>query len=272
MEDINELIEVAKDFIVVYGLKLVGAIVALIVGLWIIKLIVKSISKRLSKSIKDPSLSGFLISFLSIALKILLIISIMSMIGIPMTSFIAILAAAGLAVGLALSGTLQNFAGGIMVLMFKPYVVGDVITALGHTGKVADIQIFNTILKTPDNRTIIVPNGKIYSESIVNFSKEAQRRVDFTFGIGYDNDLEKAKSILNEIINSHKLILKNPESFVGLIELGDSSVNIVVRAWVEAVNYWTVFFEINETVFKEFNAKGINIPYPQMDVHIKNQK
>lgn len=270
-ERINELIEVAKEYIIVYGLKLVGAVVALILGLWIIKLLVNTIGSRLSKSMKDASLAGFFKSFLSILLKVLLIISLMSLVGIPMTSFIAILGAAGLAVGMALSGTLQNFAGGIMVLLFKPFVVDDVISALGHTGKVKEIQIFNTILNTPDNRTIIVPNGKIYSESIVNFSKEPQRRVDFTFGIGYESDIDKAKSILNSILNNHKLILKDPETFVGLIELGNSSVNIVVRAWVNSADYWTVFFDVNELVFKEFNKQGINIPYPQMDIHLKEK-
>jgi small conductance mechanosensitive channel len=256
----------------VYGLKLIGAIIVLIIGLWVIKFLVNIISKTISKKVDDPSLVGFTKSFLSALLKVLLIISIMSMVGIQMTSFIAILAAAGLAVGMALSGTLQNFAGGIMVLTFKPFKVGEYIQALGHSGTVKEIQIFNTILNTPDNRIIIIPNGKIYSESIVNFSKEPQRRVDLTFGIGYDDDLDQAKAIINSIIDKNELILKDPKPFIGLVELGDSSVNLVVRSWVESANYWTVYFAMNETVFKEFNKQGINIPYPQMDVHIKNQK
>ncbi|MDA3815981.1 MAG: mechanosensitive ion channel [Prolixibacteraceae bacterium] len=259
------------NFISIYGIKLIGAIIVLIVGLWVIKIITRSLNKTLSKKIDDPSLAGFIKSFASILLKIMLVISIMTMVGIQMTSFIALLAAAGLAVGMALSGMLQNFAGGVMVLIFKPFEVGNYITASGHSGTVKEIQIFNTILNTPDNRIIIIPNGKIYSESIVNYSKEATRRVDFTFGISYDDDIDKAKEILKSIIESNELILKEPAPFIALSEMADSSVNIVVRAWVEAPNYWSVFFNTNEVVFKEFNKQGINIPYPQMDVHVKNQ-
>lgn len=271
MENFNEILNKLLEVISAYGLKLIGAIVALVIGLWIIKSLTKKTSKAIIKRIEDPSLSGFLSSFVSILLKIMLVISIMTMVGIQMTSFIAILGAAGLALGMALSGTLQNFAGGVMVLTFKPYKVGDYIQALGHSGTVKEIQIFNTILNTPDNRIIIIPNGKIYSESIVNFSQEEERRVDLTFGIGYDDDLDKARNIINEIISNNEFILKDPQSFIGLIELGDSSVNLVVRVWVKAPNYWNVFFGMNETVFKEFNKQGINIPYPQMDIHLKNQ-
>lgn len=271
MEKFNEVVDKLVELISVYGLKLIGAIIALIIGLWIIKAITKSIGKAISTRLDDPSLAGFLKSFVSILLKIMLVISIMTMVGIQMTSFIAILGAAGLAVGMALSGTLQNFAGGVMVLIFKPFKAGDYIQAMGHAGSVKEIQIFNTILNTPDNRIIIIPNGKIYSESIVNFSQEPQRRVDLTFGIGYEDDIDKAKSIINSIIDKNDLILKDPASFIGLVELGDSSVNLVVRVWVDAANYWDVFFGMNETVFKEFNSQGINIPYPQMDVHVKNQ-
>lgn len=270
-EKINEIVELMKEYLTVYGMKVLGAIVVLIIGLWIIKIITRSVNKGLSKRISDPSLVGFLKSFTSIILKILLIISIMTMVGIHMTSFIAILGAAGLAIGMALSGTLQNFAGGVMVLIFKPFKVGDYITALGHSGSVKEIQIFNTILNTPDNKIIIIPNGKIYSESIVNFSTMPQRRVDFSFGIGYDSDLDKAKSILQGIIDKNELVLKDPAPFIALGEMGDSSVNITVRVWVDAANYWGVFFDTNEEVYKAFNKEGINIPYPQMDVHLKKE-
>lgn len=270
-ETITNLWDKAIDFISSYGLKLIGAIIVLIIGLWVIKVIVRSLDKAVSKKVDDPSLAGFIKSLASILLKIMLVISIMTMVGIQMTSFIAILGAAGLAVGMAMSGMLQNFAGGVMVLIFKPFEVGHYITALGHSGTVKEIQIFNTILNTPDNRIIIIPNGKLYSESIVNFSKEATRRVDFTFGISYDDDIDKAKEILTSIVESNELILKDPAPFIALSEMADSSVNLVVRAWVEAPNYWSVFFDTNEIVFKEFNKQGINIPYPQMDVHVKNQ-
>ncbi len=266
------LFETFKLYVLTYGLKLLGAILVLIIGLWVIKIITHSATKGLSKKIDDVSLISFFKSFISILLKILLVISIMTMVGIQMTSFIAILAAAGLALGMALSGTLQNFAGGVMVLVFKPFQVGNYITAMGHSGTVKEIQIFNTILNTPDNRIIIIPNGKIYSESIINFSKEPRRRVDFTFGIAYDSDLDKAKSIIRSVFDNNELVLQEPEPFIALSEMADSSVNLTARVWVEAANYWKVFFQTNETVFKEFNKQGINIPFPQMDVHLKNQK
>jgi len=272
MEQFDLVVAKLQDYLSVYGLKLIGAIIVLLIGLWVIKIFTKILKKGISKTISDPALVGFSVSFFSILLKILLFVSIMSMIGIQMTSFIAILGAAGLAVGMALSGTLQNFAGGVMVLTFKPFSVGDFVEAMGHSGTVKEIQLFNTILNTPDNRIIIIPNGKIYSESITNYSLEANRRVDFKFGIGYDADFDKAKSILESIIKKNELILNEPNFFIGLVELGDSSVDIVVRVWVESANYWSVFFQMNETVFKEFNTQGISIPYPQMDVHVHNNK
>lgn len=270
MENLNEILETAKTYLSLYGLKLIGAIIALIIGLWIIKILVKNLRKGLTKRLNDPSLVGFAVSFTGILLKVLLVISIMSMIGIQMTSFIAILGAAGLAIGMALSGTLQNFAGGVMVLIFKPFKVGDYIEALGHAGTVKEIQIFNTILNTPDNRIIFIPNGKIYSQSIINYSHEPRRRVDFLFGVGYEVDYDQAKAILQDILSKNELILPDPAPFIALKEMGDSSVNIVVRVWVESANYWSVFFGTNESVFKEFNKQGINIPFPQMDVHIKS--
>ena len=271
MEKPDQIWETIQSYLSMYGIKLIGALLVLIVGLWVIRIIVKNIRKGLTKRLNDPSLAGFTVSFISILLKVLLVISIMSMIGIQMTSFIAILGAAGLALGMALSGTLQNFAGGVMVLIFKPFKVGDYIEAIGHAGTVKEIQIFNTILNTPDNRIIFVPNGKIYSESIVNYSHEPQRRVDFLFGIGYETNYDDAKLILQEIISKNELILTDPEPFIALKEMGDSSVNIVVRVWVESANYWSVFFSTNESVFKEFTKRGINIPFPQMDVHIKSK-
>jgi small conductance mechanosensitive channel len=187
-----------------------------------------------------------------------------------MTSFVAILGAASLAVGMALSGTLQNFAGGVMILIFKPFKVGDVIEAQGYTGGVADIQIFNTILKTPDNKTIIIPNGGLSTGSMVNYSTEARRRVDWTVGIGYGDDADKAKEVLLGMLNDDSRILKDPAPFIAISALADSSVNFTVRAWVEAPNYWGVFFDLNKRVYKEFGKHGLNIPFPQMDIHVHN--
>ena len=169
---------------------------------------------------------------------------------------------------MALSGTLQNFAGGVMILIFKPFKVGDWIDAQGHSGTVSEIQIFNTILKSPDNKTIIIPNGGLSTGSMVNYSTEPQRRVDWTVGIGYGDDADKAKEVLLGMLNDDARILKDPAPFVAVSELADSSVNFAVRAWVEAPNYWGVFFDLNELVYKEFDKHGLNIPFPQMDVHV----
>ena len=251
-----------------YGPKLLGAILVLIIGSWVIKVIMKNFTKILDKRKIDDSLKPFLRSLFAILLRAMLIISVLGMVGIQMTSFIAILGAAGLAVGMALSGTLQNFAGGVMILLFKPFKVGDFIDAQGHMGSVKEIQIFNTILTTPDNKTIIIPNGGLSNSSMTNFSTEPLRRVDWTFGIGYGDSTKKAHKVIAKLAAEDDRILKNPELFIGISSLGDSSVNFAVRAWVKAEDYWGVFFDMNEKVYNTFDKEGLNIPYPQMDVHL----
>jgi small conductance mechanosensitive channel len=265
----DKLIAWISDVGMNWGLKLLAAIVVLIIGLWIIKAITNKMGKVMEKSDTDPSLRSFLHSMLSIILKILLIISVMMMLGIEMTSFVAILAAAGFAVGMALSGTLQNFAGGVIILLFKPFKVGDYINAQGHSGIVKEIQIFNTILLELDNKTVIIPNGPLSTGSMVNYSTEPTRRVDFTFGIAYGDSVDKARKILFEIFKEDKRILTDPAYFVGLSEMADSSVNLTARAWVKGEDYWAVFFDINEKAYNSFNAEGISIPFPQMDVHLQ---
>ncbi|MGQ1889830.1 mechanosensitive ion channel family protein [Thermophagus sp. OGC60D27] len=264
--------EQIMQFVIKYGGQLLVAIITLIIGLWIISLLIKGMKRLFRTRDMDPGLQSFLLSVSSIALKIMLIISVISMLGVQMTSFIAVLGAAGLAIGMALSGSLQNFAGGVMILMFKPFKVGDYITAQGESGTVNEIQIFHTILKTPDNKTIILPNGPLSTGSLVNYSKEPQRRVDFTFGIGYNDDIDKAKNLILSIIEKDSRILKEPAPFIGVINLGDSSVDLVVRVWAEASNYWGIFFDLQETVKKEFDRQGISIPYPQTDVHLYQSK
>ena len=257
------------DLILTYGPKLVGAILVWIIGGFIIKTLVKSFERILNKRDIDPSLKPFLKGIVSALLKVMLVISVLGMLGIEMTSFVAILGAAGLAVGMALSGTLQNFAGGVMILIFKPFKNGDLIEAQGHTGIVSEIQIFNTILKTLDNKTIIIPNGGLSTSSMVNYSTEDTRRVDWTFGIGYGDKTGNAKEVLTRLMAEDSRILNAPEEpFVAVSELGDSSVNFAVRAWVKADDYWGVFFDMNEKVYNTFDEKGLNIPYPQMDVHV----
>jgi len=257
-----------SPLIVEYGTGLVYALLVLIFGFWIAKLITKSVKKMMLKGEMDDSLVPFLSSLISTVLKLLVVISALGMLGIEMTSFIALLGAAGLAVGMALSGTLQNFAGGVMILIFKPFKAGDFIDAQGHMGVVKEIQIFNTILTTGDNKTIIIPNGGLSTGAMVNFSTQPKRRVDWTFGIGYGDDADKAKQVLRALLDTDKRILQDPEPFIALSELADSSVNFVVRAWVNASDYWGVYFAMNENVYKTFEKEGLNIPYPQMDIHL----
>lgn len=266
--NVSGLWQSVLDFSTKYGLRLLGAIVVLVLGLWVIKILTKTTHKFMDKGNVDPSLSSFLKSIVSILLKILLIISVMGMAGIQMTSFIAILGAAGLAVGMALSGTLQNFAGGVMILLFKPFKVGDYISAQGYSGVVKEIHVFVTVLTTPDNKTILIPNGKLSNGEIINFSTQPKRRVDWTFGIGYGDDYDTAKSFILSLLAQDNRILKDTEPFVALAELADSSVNLTVRVWVNAADYWGVFFDLNEKYYKNAGKEGINIPFPQMDVHL----
>ena len=261
---LNKLTELA----VAYAPKLLLAILTLVIGLWVIKRVTRVFTKSLENRKIDDSLKPFLRSMVSIILKTLLVISILGMVGIEMTSFIAILGAAGLALGLALSGTLQNFAGGVMILIFKPFKVGDYIEAQGYSGSVKEIQIFNTILNTPDNRIIIIPNGGLSTGSVVNYSTMDTRRVDFTFGIGYDDDIDKAKQTIQSLIDADERILKDPEPFIAVSALADSSVNFAVRTWVKSGDYWPLFFDMNEKVKKEFDKQNIGIPFPQTDVHL----
>ena len=264
----GQYVDTLINLFVVWGPKLVGAVLALIIGLYVAKMITGSVDRVMEKNELDPSLRPFLKSLLGTLLKILVVVSVLGMVGIQMTSFIAILGAAGLAVGLALSGTLQNFAGGVMILIFKPFKVGDVIEAQGFTGTVNAIQIFNTILKTPDNKTVIIPNGGLSTSSMVNYSTEPTRRVDWTFGIAYGDDIDKAKEVLSGLLSANEKVLKDPEPFIEIGELADSSVNFTVRAWVNAADYWAVHFYMLENVYRKFGEAGLNIPFPQMDIHL----
>jgi small conductance mechanosensitive channel len=253
-----------------FGLRLIYAVLVIVIGLWIAKEITSAVKKTMNKRGFDPSLQPFLGGIIDTLLKVMVCISAISMLGVQMTSFVAILGAAGLAVGMALSGTLSNFAGGVMILIFKPFKAGDFIEAQGHMGTVSEIQIFHTILKTPDNKTIIIPNDGLSTGSMTNFSTEPQRRVDMTFGIGYGDDTAKAREVMMGLINADDRILKDPEPFVAVSELADSSVNFVVRVWCNAADYWGIYFDMQEKIYNTFNTEGLNIPFPQMDVHVHN--
>jgi small conductance mechanosensitive channel len=247
---------------------LVIAILTLIVGLWIIKTVVKGFNKTMARSKTEVSLQKFLSSLISVILKVILLISVAQMAGFNTMSFVAILGAAGLAVGLALQGSLSNFAGGVLILILKPFKVGDFIDTQGHTGTVASINVFNTILKTPDNKTVLLPNGSLSNSDLTNYSTEPTRRVDMTFGIGYDDDIKKAKHILQQFVNDDQRVLKDPEPKIVVSELADSSVNIAVKVWCMAADYWSIYFAMNEKVKLEFDQQKISIPFPQQDVHI----
>ncbi|RLD49163.1 MAG: mechanosensitive ion channel family protein [Bacteroidetes bacterium] len=271
MEKFQQVIENLYTLAARYGIKLVLAIVVLIVGLIVIKWITRTMVKLMKKRDINESLIPFLRSLTNILLKAMLIISVMGMVGIQMTSFIAVLGAAGLAVGLALQGTLQNFAGGVMILLFKPYEVGNFIEAQGFMGTVKEIQIFTTVLLTPDNRKVIIPNSPLATGSITNFSAMPTRRLDFSFGIGYTDDIDKAKNILLKMAEKDERILKDENPPKVMVEaLADSSVNLKLRVWLKSEDYWDVFFEYTESVKKQFDGASISIPFPQQDVHLYN--
>ncbi len=261
---VNQLMEQGK----LYFPRIVSAIVTFFVGLFLIRIALNLFRRYMEGHEVEVSLQLYAMNLASMLLKVLLLITVLSTLGVQMTSFVAIIGAAGLAIGLALQGSLSNFAGGALILTFKPYKVGDVIEAQGHIGKVEEIQVFNTVLKTPDNKTIIIPNGPLSNGTIVNFSTESQRRVDLTFGIGYDDDIKNARAIINSIIEADERILKEPAPQVLLAELADSSVNMAVRVWCDGADYWDIYFDMNEQVKNAFDEGGISIPFPQRDIHL----
>ena len=266
------LIQKTMEMILYYAPKVALAIVTLLIGLWIIGKFTNFIKLAMKKSNMDKTLIPFTASLASWTLKVLLFVSVASMIGIATTSFIAMLGAAGLAIGLALQGSLANFAGGVLILIFKPYKVGDLIQANGHTGTVKEVQIFNTILLTPLNETVVVPNGQMSNNSLVNYTAEGTRRIDLEVGISYDSDIDEAKRILLEVMENDENVLTSPSPFVGVASLADSSVNLAVRPWCTNENYWDVYFDITEKAKKALDANSITIPFPQRDVHLFEHK
>lgn len=249
------------------GKSILLAVVIYMVGKFIINLINKFIGQMLERRKVDATIQSFLKSFVNILLTILLIITVVSALGVNTTSFAALLASLGVAAGMALSGNLQNLAGGLIILLFKPFKVGDVIEAQGVAGCVKEIQIIHTILLTVDNKEIFLPNGALSSGSIINYSKMETRRVDFTIGVEYGTDVDKVLNALKEIADSDSRILKDPAPFCALANLNDSSVDFTFRVWVKGADYWDVFFNMNRKVYEEFNKKGIGFPFPQVQVH-----
>jgi len=268
MEKFDYYWQQAVDYTILYAPKVLIALIVLLIGLRIISWIGKLMNKGMEKKGTDETLRPFIISLVGWILKAMLFISVIQMVGIATTSFIAVLGAAGLAVGLALQGTLANFAGGALLLIFKPYIVGDLIEAQGHLGVVKEIQIFTTILLNPQNKTIILPNGAVSNGDITNYTREGKLRVDLTVGISYESDMKKAKEVLLGVLQGDDKVLKDPAPFVGVSELADSSVNLAVRPWSTPGNYWDVYFEITEKCKNALDAADITIPFPQVDVHL----
>ncbi|WP_350544351.1 mechanosensitive ion channel domain-containing protein [Pseudoalteromonas sp. 5-MNA-CIBAN-0065] len=268
--DASQLIDQAISLVMTYAPKFVLAIITLLVGLWLINRFVKVLDNRLGK--KDPTLNKFLCGLISAVVKIMLLISVASMVGIETTSFIAVIGAAGLAIGLALQGSLANFAGGVLLLIFKPFKVGDTIEAQGFMGAVVEIQILYTVVDTFDNRRIVIPNGNLSNATLVNVSIYDKRRCDMTFGISYNDDIDTAKAILKRLFEEDERSLTDPAPRICVASLGDNSVNLMFRAWVATGDLWPYYWDMQEKVKKAFDKEGISIPFPQRDVHVHNVK
>ena len=249
------------------GLTILKALIVFLVGRLVINLLNKLVRRILSKRDIDPSVKTFVASLVNVSLTILLIISVVGALGVQTASFAALLASAGVAIGMALSGNLSNFAGGLIILLFKPYKVGDYIEALNEGGTVREIQMFHTVLQTPDNKIIYIPNGSLSSGVVVNYSREETRRVDWVFGVEYDTDFERVKQVVESVLARDARILADPAPSIALKELADSSVNVVVRVWVKSADYWGVYFDINKEIYATFNKEGIGFPFPQLTVH-----
>ena len=265
---INEVIEIIASQIIAFGIKIFKVILIWFIGRWLAKRLKKIIKIVMERHNTTPSVQTFLSSLVDVVTMIILITMIIGVLGIDTSSFIALFASAGVAVGMALSGTLQNFAGGIIILVFRPYKVGDYIEAQGQAGTVKEIQIFNTLLKTSDNKIILVPNGPISTGIVKNYSREALRRVDFTVSISYGDDFEKAKEVLNSIIAADNRILKEPEPFIALSTLNSSSIDITVRVWVKQEDYWNVYFDMNKEIYETLPKHGLEFPFQTLTVNV----
>ena len=266
--DVSQILGKVYELLTVYGLRIVAASAILIIGKLVAMGIRNVIRRMMEKSRVDQTLTGFVANLSYVALLAFVVVAALNQLVIQTASFIAVLGAAGLAVGLALQGSLSNFAAGVLMIIFRPFRVGDLVEGAGVTGVVEEIQIFTTQLRTPDNKTIIVPNSKMMSDNIVNYSVKGTRRVDMIFGIGYGDDIDKARSIIADILENDERVMKDPKPEILVSELADSSVNFTSRAWTKSDDYWGVYFETTEKVKKRFDAEGVSIPFPQRDVHV----
>ena len=267
--DTQKWIDAGYNLIIEFGPKLIAAILIWIIGSWIVKMVIKGIRKVMTKAAYDESLKKFLLNLISWIFKIVLIIVVLGTVGLETTSFAAIIAAAGLAIGLALQGSLGNFAGGVLIMIFKPIKIGDLIEAQGEVGVVKEIEIFTTKLTGLSNKEIIIPNGALSNGNIVNYTTEGTRRVDLVYGVSYDADIKKTKEVIMKVLTSHPHVLQDPAPGVTVLELADSSVNFAVRPWCNSEHYWNVYFDVTENVKEALDAAGIEIPYPH---HVEIRK
>ena len=268
----NAVLQRVWELVTIYGLKILAALVIFIFGRWISRGFSRLARKMMTKRSVDPTLVSFGSNLIYVLLLAFFIIAALGQLGIQTASFVAVVGAAGLAIGLALQGSLANFAAGFLLIIFRPFKVGDYIEGAGVAGTVEEIQIFTTTMKSPDNKSIIVPNSKLTGDNIVNWTTKGTRRIDMVMGIGYDDDIDKAKQIMQQVIDEDDRILKDPPAKIALMELADSSVNFIVRPWVNGADYWEVYFDTTEKIKKRFDAEGVSIPYPQRDVHIYEHK
>ena len=267
MPEATEINTMVTTYVVPWAINIFFALAIFVVGRWVSKFLVRLLRKGLTKAKMDPILVNFVGSIVSLLLLFIIIASL-NQLGVDTTSLIAIFGAAGLAIGLALQGSLQDFASGVMLIIFRPFKTGDFVEAGGTSGVVEAISIFTTIMRTGDNREVIVPNGSIYTGTITNYSARDTRRIDMVFGIGYGDDIKKAKQILQQVVEADERVLKDPAPLVAVAELADSSVNFNVRPWVKSPDYWAVKFDLTENVKLAFDENNISIPFPQMDVHM----
>ena len=267
----EEIIPKLQEWITFYGLKVLAAIVIFFIGRWIAKALKRLTERVMTKNNVDPTLISFVGDLTYVALLVFVVVAAINQVGVQTTSFIAVIGAAGLAIGFALQGSLANFAAGFLLILFKPFKVGDYIEGAGVAGVVEEIQVFVTKLTTPDNKAVIVPNSKMTGDNIINYSAKENRRVDLVVGVSYDADLSQVRTTRIDILSTDDRILKDPEPQIAVSELADNSVNFVVRPWVKTADYWGVFFDTTESVKKRFDAEGIGIPFPQRDVHLYQQ-
>ncbi len=270
--DMNTIIPKLQELAVFYGIKIIIAVVIFIVGRWIAKALKNVIQKMMAKRNVETTIASFLCNMSYVVLMTIVIIAALNQFGIQTASLIVIVGSAGLAIGLALQGSLANFAAGFLMLVFRPFKTGDYIEGAGTQGTVEEIHIFTTQLKTPDNKTVIIPNAKLMGDNIINYSAKDKRRVDLVIGVSYSDNLQKVRQVLEDVLSKDNRVLKDPAPTIAVMQLGDSSVNFAVRPWAKTDDYWTVYFDLTEDIKKRFDAESISIPFPQRDVHLFEHK